>query len=63
MADKQTYRLRIRTVAGEAPGTRWIIGHRLYSLRRAHARMETLRRQGHVVHLDNAEWHDRHGTI
>lgn len=62
MADKQAYRLRIRTTL-EDRGHRWIIGHRLYSLTSANRRMESLRRQGHVVHLDDAEWHDRHGTI
>lgn len=62
MAQKQSYRLRIRTTL-DGQGHRWIIGHRLYSLRQAHARMESLHRQGHVVYLDDADWHDRHGTI
>lgn len=61
MAHKQTYRLRIRSIWDG--GSRWIIGHRLYSLANANRRMERLRRQGHVVHLDNAEWHSKHGTI
>lgn len=62
MADKQSYRLRIRTTLGDW-GYRWIIGHRLYSKPRALRRMEQLRRAGHVVHLDNAEWHVKAGTI
>ena len=62
MAQQQTYRLRIRTTQEDA-GSRWIIGHRLYSLASANRRMEQLRRQGHVVHLDDADWHTRYGTI
>lgn len=59
---KETYRLRIRTNQDER-GSRWIIGHRLYSRPRALRRMEQLRQAGHVVHLDLAEWHVGAGTI
>lgn len=59
MAQKQQYRLRIRTRTEDPGAPRWIIGHTLYSLPRAHRRMAQLRRDGHAVHLDMSGrgWH------
>jgi len=49
------YRLRIMT--NRTTDTRWIIGGTRYSKIRTEQRAEQLRRQGHVVHVDLAEWH------
>jgi len=54
---KQPVRLRIRTTTDDPNAKRWIIGRDRYSLTRARRDAEALRRAGHVVHVDLAEWH------
>ena len=54
---KQAVRLRIRTTTDDPNAPRWIIGRDRYSLPRVHRDAERLRREGHVVHVDLAEWH------
>jgi len=51
---KAPVRLRIRT---NEDTVRWIIGGVQFSRPRAQARAEALRRLGHVVHVDEADWY------
>lgn len=49
--------LRIRTRTNDPNAPRWIIGGPRYNVDKAHACAAQLRREGHVVHVDQADWY------